>query len=310
MNKCPYGLVDASRKWYIKVKGVLISLDVKISKADPSLFYYYHNNELQGIIAIHVDDFLWCGSDYVFRNVIEKIHNQFIIGKEFNIAFRYLGLDLKEHKGHILLDQTHYIDSLNTVNIKDENLSIHDTLQSAIEKLIWISGQTRPDISFDVCQLATNLKNATISDVKYFNKIICHLKQSNNPLKFQYLGDISKLRFIIYADAAHRNLVNGASQEGYLIFIVGENNKCILLNWQSKRIHRVVRSSLAAEALALSDAVDNGIYLSKMLSELLYNDTCCIPIEVVTDSKSLYDTLHSKKNVLEKFLRIDIALLK
>ena len=47
-----------------------------------------------------------------------------------------------------------------------------------------------------------------------------------------------------------------------------------------------------------------------MLSELLYNDTYCIPIEVVTDSKSLYDTLHSKKNVLEKFLRIDIALLK
>ena len=213
LNKCPYGLADASRKWYIKVKGVLISLDVKMSKADPSLFYYYHNNELQGIIAIHVDDFLWCGNDYFFRNVIEKIHNQFIIGKEFNTAFRYLGLDLKEHKDHLLLDQTHYIDSLNTVNIKDEYLSIHDTLQSVIGKLIWISGQTKPDISFDVCQLATNLKNATIPDVKYFNKIICHLKQSNNPLKFQHLGDISKFRFIIYADAAHGNLVNGASQE-------------------------------------------------------------------------------------------------
>ena len=58
-----------------------------MSKADPSLFYYYHNNELQGIIAIHVDDFLWCENDYFFRNVIEKIHNQFIIGKEFNTAF-------------------------------------------------------------------------------------------------------------------------------------------------------------------------------------------------------------------------------
>ena len=88
--------------------------------------------------------------------------------------------------------------------------------------------------------LMPNLKNATISDVKYFNKIICHLKQSNNTLKFQHLGDISKLKFIIYADAAHGNLVNGVSQEGYLFFIVGENNKCILLNWQSKRICRVV----------------------------------------------------------------------
>ena len=62
--------------------------------------------------------------------------------------------------------------------------------------------------------------------------------------------------------------------------------------------------------LALSDAVDNGVYLTKMLSEPLFNDEYCIPIEVVTDSKSLYDALHSKKNVLEKYLRIDIALLK
>ena len=38
--------------------------------------------------------------------------------------------------------------------------------------------------------------------------------------------------------------------------------------------------------------------------------THCIPTEVMTDCKSLYDALHSKKNVLEKCLRIGIALLK
>ena len=115
------------------------------------------------------------------------------------------------------------------------------------------------------------------------------------------------MKLVIYADAAHGNLANGASQDGYLIFLVGENNKCVLLNLQSRRIWRVVRSSLAAETLALSDAADNGIYLAKMLSELLFNNSYCVPTEVVTDSKSLYDALHSKKNVLEKFIRIDIA---
>ena len=48
--------------------------------------------------------------------------------------------------------------------------------------------------------------------------------------------------------------------------------------------------------LALSDAVDNGVYLTKLLSQLLFNDTYCIPMEVVTNSKSLYDALHSKEN--------------
>ena len=58
----------------------------------------------------------------------------------------------------------------------------------------------------------------------------------------------------------------------------------------------VVYRLLAAETLALSDNVDNGVYLTKVLSALLFNNAYCILIEVVTDSKSLYDILHSKKN--------------
>ena len=237
-----------------------------------------------------------------------KIHEKFTVGKECNTAFCYLGLDLKEHRNYISLDQTHYIKLLDIINLKDENLSIHDTLQSTIGKLIWISGQTRPDVSFDVCHLSSNLKNSTLVDIKHLSKVISHLKQSNISLTFQYIGEIVKLKLVLYADPANGNLANGASHGCYLIFLVAENCKCILLNRQSKRIRRVVRSSLAAETLALSDAVDNGVYLRNVLSEHLFNNRYCIPIEVVTDRKSLYDAFHSKKIVLEKFLRI--ALLK
>ena len=99
------------------------------------------------------------------------------------------------------------------------------------------------------------------------------------------------------------------------MFSVAENGKCILLNWHSKRIRRVARSSLAAETLGLSDTVGNGVYrwqwsLFELLPELLFNDPYCIPVEVMSDSKSLYGVLHSKKNVSEKCLRIDTVLLK
>ena len=57
---------------------------------------------------------------------------------------------------------THYIDSMNAINITEENLCIHDTLQSTIGKVIWINGQTKPDISFDECKLSSNLKNETL----------------------------------------------------------------------------------------------------------------------------------------------------
>ena len=35
---------------------------------------------------------------------------------------------------------------------------ISDIVQSAVGKLLWVCGQTRPDISFEVSKLATNIK--------------------------------------------------------------------------------------------------------------------------------------------------------
>ena len=46
LKKCPYRLVDASRKWYNKVKSVLLLLKLKMSKDGPSVFYYYKNDKL------------------------------------------------------------------------------------------------------------------------------------------------------------------------------------------------------------------------------------------------------------------------
>ena len=37
---------------------------------------------------------------------------------------------------------------------------ISDIVQSAVGKLLKVYGQTRPDISFEVCQMAGNLKSS------------------------------------------------------------------------------------------------------------------------------------------------------
>ena len=52
------------------------------------------------------------------------------------------------------------------------------------------------------------------------------------------------------------------------------------------------------------------MYLAEIISELLFNTKMIIPIEIYTDNKSLHDSIISKKNVLEKRLRIDIAMLR
>ena len=42
----------------------------------------------------------------------------------------------------------------------------------------------------------------------------------------------------------------------------------------------------------------------------MFNNNYKIPIEIVIDNKSLYESLFSKKNVIEKCLGIDIAFIK
>lgn len=52
----------AHRKIGIIKLNVLLSLNIKMSETDPSFIYYYYNDELQGIITNHIDDFLLSGN--------------------------------------------------------------------------------------------------------------------------------------------------------------------------------------------------------------------------------------------------------
>ena len=88
-----------------------------------------------------------------------------------------------------------------------------------------MSSQTRPDIASDVCQLGTNFKNSGEHDVKYANKVVTHLKQDPVQIIYKQLGKDENLKLVVYADASHGNLLDGGSQLGYLIFLVGVNIK-------------------------------------------------------------------------------------
>ena len=50
--------------------------------------------------------------------------------------------------------------------------------------------------------------------------------------------------------------------------LMGEDGKFSPICWQSKRIRRVVRSTLAGETLALADGIDSAFYLATIYSEL------------------------------------------
>ena len=117
LNKCVYGLCDASLYWYKKVKSVMLEHGGSVSKVDPTVFYWCDDsNSLVGIFASHVDDFIWSG-EAQFECVVNKIRTAFKVGREESKAFKYCGIELTSINGDIYLDQDKYTENMTPINI-------------------------------------------------------------------------------------------------------------------------------------------------------------------------------------------------
>ena len=320
LEKCVYGLVDASLKWYEKVRKTLKECGGTESKVDPAVFYWHDSNGLAGVLAVHVDDFLWAGSEIFEINVISKVKEVFNVGKEASESFKYLGLGLNQCDDKIILSQKDYVNVLKTVSVdrkrmKDSQLTPAEQtiLRSKVGQLLWLARQTRPDIAFDIAIIASKLKTSTVEDLKRANKLLRKVKNDTVSLQFKDLGEHVEL--MLFSDASFGNLPDGGSQGGFVMLLLGENGNVNPVTWQSKKIRRVVRNTLSSEALALADGIDCASSVATLYNELISNKSTpeggtCIPIKCVIDNKDLYEALHSTKNVSERRLRLEISYIK
>ena len=80
-KRCIYGLNDAPRSWYERVKEVLLSLGATISAYDNALFLWHDGNEkLFGMLVSHVDDFAFRGNARFQTEVIQQLKSIFKVG--------------------------------------------------------------------------------------------------------------------------------------------------------------------------------------------------------------------------------------
>ena len=314
LNKCVYGLADASLKWYEKVHKTMKHLNGSVSKIDPSVFYWHNEGMLIGVLAIHVDDFLWAGTDE-FSNIIQKIRNTFEISKEDSTSFQYIGLELAQTDNVIVLSQRRYCQTIEEVAVdkRDKSSPLKEdeksVMRAKLGQLLWVARQSRPDISFELSDIAGRIQKSTINDLKRINKTVKRVKLDEIELKFQNLG--KHLELIVFTDASFGNLHDGGSQGGHFIFARGDDGKVNPIAWQSRKLRRVTKSTLASETLALSDGVDSAFSIAMLFGEMLYNDSSkTIPITCYVDNADLVEALKSQKSVTDKRLRIEIASMK
>ena len=181
-------------------------------------------------------------------------------------------------------------------------------MRSAIGKISWLATQTRPDLAYDVCELSTSLKHGTVDLLLKANKVMKKAKYNKVFLHFPPL-DLSNLVVRYYADASFGNLPDGSSQGGAFVELVS-GSKSAPIDWQSRKLSRIPRSTLSAETISMVDGMESAIIAGKMLSEMIYNSDSHVPVEGITDNYSLFQVAHATTSVKEKRLRIELSILR
>ena len=321
MLKPLYGLRDAPRRWYLSVAQFLTAVGFEQCKLDPSVFMMSdaESSTLIGLVCVHVDDFLHSGTEYFKVHIIPAIREKFTAGTVESMAFLYIGLELDQTADSVTLSQNEYIQKLKPASVtiarrvdKQAPLDRAECRQfrQIVGQINWAAQQTRPDLLFEVMELSVRFKGPVVQDLLRANKALKKLQSVDVSVCFPRLcTNLSEWHLCVMSDAAFGNLADGVSSGGgHVVFLVG-SDRCAAIAWKANKIKRVVRSTMAAEALALEEAMEHAVLLRELIKQMSAGKIAP-RIVAWTDNADTAEAVFSTKSVTDKRLRIDIACIK
>ena len=327
--KGAYGLVDAPYLWYQTLKGELTKLGFVVSPFDPCVFLLFDAQKQPiGVIGIHVDDGL-CGGTAEFHKKLQSLEAKYPFGSKKMGNFTFTGIDLHQKPDRsIVLSQSKYVCNIKPIPISSQRKtnpedkvteSERQQLRGLIGSLQYASVHTRPDLASRLSALQSKVNSASVETLMMANKTL-HEAKSHHDVSIT-IQPIRRhdLRFLAFTDASFASTKVPDSQSGSIILAtnknIEQNISCPVspIAWGSKKIQKVVTSTLAAETMSLASNLDMVSWIrlywawfynpnngwkhpSETLSELpaaivtATNKIGSIPPAVAaTDCKSLYD---------------------
>ena len=105
-------------------------------------------------------------------------------------------------KNGITVSQHEYVESLEEIKLskqraagRSEDLGNGETekYRALIGQLIWLASQSRPDISFDVCQLSKHAHKAKVENILYANRVVRKVRASMYSLFYPAMKELESL---------------------------------------------------------------------------------------------------------------------
>ena len=117
LKKCLYGLNDASRNFYFRVRPILENNGFKIAGEDEAYFSKNKGGVLLGQVAVHVDDFLITGSEKFINDILALISGQLTVSKVERNEFRFTGIDVAKKSDGIYISMEEYVKSIKLIPV-------------------------------------------------------------------------------------------------------------------------------------------------------------------------------------------------
>ena len=309
---------------------------------------------LDGVMGLHVDDIVVAGEG-VYRAedareaagvpscFAERLHvllNRFKFGSvDYGEKMVFCGCRVKQSVDlrSVTLDLEDYIRHTKPITVEkarkqngEEKVTPREQsqLRGLLGALAWPANQVMPHLAASVSLAQAATSNAKVVNIAEANKILRFAKETaDTPLVIRAHGEGGQIRFGCYTDASWATRPDGSSQGGWLVFIASEDEMnsnrpfpLTIVDWASRKLPRVCRSSLSAEAQTMSSAVDNLEWVKTMYGLMIWPGERAGNEEVmkwlgaspcVTDARALYDASTSSTpgmKLAEKRTAIEIKI--
>ena len=281
LQKSLYGLKQASRQWFLKFRGTLLTLGFQQSNSDHTLFI----RNIKGIytaVLVYVDDIIIASNDDGDVGQLKSdLSNAFKL-RDLGPLKYFLGLEIARSSKRISVCQRKYtlglLEDSGLLACKPSQIPMDpsaklcsDSAEPVLDdpasyrrlvgRLMYLT-ITRPDITFAVnklCQYTSAPKN---SHLQAAIKVLHYLKGTVGYGLFYSIESDLVLQAFTDADWASC-LDSRRSTSGYCMFL-GQ----ALISWKSKKQQTVSHSSAESEYRAMEFGSREVIWLRNLLADL------------------------------------------
>ena len=161
LRKAVYGLVNAPKKWWDRLKTSLIKHGFTSCALDPCALVLRKSGKIHGVLGVHVDDVIGGGNE-TFDRTMATVRKEFDFGAWDVGNFRFKGRQIKQMpNGEIVCDMEQYKHELEQIDVskvdktKPErvlNSKEHTQFRGGVGSLGWFVDHCCPQLSFQLAE--------------------------------------------------------------------------------------------------------------------------------------------------------------